>query len=261
MGKKIVNSKTTIYKGIKFKSNLEKTCYEALFVAGFNPSYESKQYQIVDSFKLKQGKYYYPKLIKKKPKKLYKLVLSESNINGIGYTPDFYFVYNNYHIFVETKGRQNESYPLRKKLFLLYLEKISKERKFNYYFFEPHSKKDIIEMIETLKHLNMGNQIKKIQKLVAFLPEKDRKKALLFLSLREFENLQDLVNSFISIIETNQRKGDKCPEKYKKIDIQDLLILKAEVDCYSLLVDPDNEIANNIINISDELNQIKRLDE
>jgi hypothetical protein len=33
------------------------------------------------------------------------------------------------------------------------------------------------------------------------------------------------------------------------------------VDCYSLLVDPDNEMANNIVNLSDELNQIKRLDE
>ena len=103
-----VRSKKVVCDGITFASGLEKYMYLALKKAKIKHEYEGKTFQLLDTFtfdheafeKQSNGKGEYKDRGNKK-------------ILGIKYTPDFIgdgFV-------VETKGRANESFPIRWKLF------------------------------------------------------------------------------------------------------------------------------------------------
>ena len=107
-GKQHVISKKTIIDGILFQSKLEGTCYKKLKEAGIPSIYEGKKFilmnpftTISDSWEFKYGKF--------KPK------LKGSSIAQMAYTPDF--TCPNMKWVIEVKGRANESFPLRWKLF------------------------------------------------------------------------------------------------------------------------------------------------
>lgn len=103
-----VKSKKIIYDGITFASGLEKYMYKALKEAGIDFKYEGVTFELLPSF-------------------IFENVCMERQSNGKGdfmnrglkkilnlkYTPDF--VGDNF--IIETKGRANESFPLRWKLF------------------------------------------------------------------------------------------------------------------------------------------------
>jgi hypothetical protein len=103
-----VVSKKVIYDGVAFASGLEKYMYKALKEAGIEFQYEGVTFELLPSF-------------------IFENVSMERQSNGKGdfinrglkkilnlkYTPDFVgdtFI-------IETKGRANESFPLRWKLF------------------------------------------------------------------------------------------------------------------------------------------------
>ena len=103
-----VVSKKVIYDGVTFASGLEKYMYKALKEAGIDFKYEGVTFELMPSF-------------------IFENVSIERQSNGKGdftnrglkkilnlkYTPDFVgdtFI-------IETKGRANESFPLRWKLF------------------------------------------------------------------------------------------------------------------------------------------------
>ena len=78
----------------------------------------------------------------------------------------------------------------------------------------------------------MSTILNNIKTLIPYLPSKDIPYANKFLEVRNFESLQELVNSSIYIIKKNL-KSDKPKEEYLKLDLDKLASLKAEVDLYS----------------------------
>lgn len=138
--KKVLNAQPLTYKGIKFKSRLEVLVYTELIKAGFKPQYEPKTYVLWEGFKPTVPFYDVDKDTKS-------LKLNEKKIIDIKYTPDFRFEYKGLNIYVEAKGKENDVYYIKKKLFRNYLEKHEK----NSMYFEVHTKKQIQQAIDILK--------------------------------------------------------------------------------------------------------------
>lgn len=145
MNKKVKNATSTEYDNIKFKSKLEVTIYKALKEKGLNPLYEYNKFILQEGFR--PLKPYYLKGICPKTAKGYAKIIQ------ITYTPDFTVKYGNNILFIEAKGKQNDSYPIKRKLFLKYLESMP-----NAYFVEVYSKKDLVE---SLKQFEQYEQSKK----------------------------------------------------------------------------------------------------
>lgn len=107
--------------------------YKLLETTGLDFKYEPLKVVLQQSFKLKTLHYKKGKLIK--------------TIREITYTPDFVVYHNNITAYIEVKGFQNDSYPLKKKLFLNWLEKQDGVN----YFFEVYNKTDLINAINIIK--------------------------------------------------------------------------------------------------------------
>lgn len=144
------------FDGINFKSNLEIACYKKLKEEGFNPEYEQKHFVVFNGFKPSSKVSYFTQ-IRKKIKGDNKLLITfeedKRRLRDITYLPDFYFNYKGYEIYFDTKGKANDVYPLKKKMFLSMLEKISSKTNTNILFFEPHNIKQIKESINYIRNL------------------------------------------------------------------------------------------------------------
>ena len=145
--KKIKNAENVIYDGIKFRSKLEVYCYKKLKEEGLSFKYEDKTYNLIPTFKYK-FKMYEP----------YKdgtnWFLSEklSLIRGMSYTPDF--VNEDEHWIIECKGRANDAFPLKWKLFKYLLSQLNLD--FDLYL--PKNQKHIDECIKLIKENNAGRK-------------------------------------------------------------------------------------------------------
>ena len=107
-----VRSKKVIYDGIKFASGLEKNMYIALKEAKIKAKYEGQTYELVPSFSFKNKSYERQANSKGEFKER-----GRKKVRAITYTPDF--VGNGF--IIECKGRPNESFPIRWKLFKRYI--------------------------------------------------------------------------------------------------------------------------------------------
>lgn len=145
INKKVKNATSVEYDGNKFKSKLELTIYKALKEKGLNPLYECNKFILQEGFR--PSKPYYLKGVCPKTASGYAKIIQ------ITYTPDFTVEYGDKILFIEAKGKQNDSYPIKRKLFLKYLESMS-----NSYFMEVYSKKDLLE---SLKQFEQYEQSKK----------------------------------------------------------------------------------------------------
>lgn len=145
--RKIIGAEKTEYKGIRFKSKLEKTCYDILTESKLNFSYESEKIILWEGVKLTNIKCFKPSKIK------YNKDLIEYNraLLNITYTPDFVIIKDNYKIYFDVKGISNDTYPIKMKMFLKYLE--NKKDEYNYMFFEPHNIRQIKWAVEYIKNL------------------------------------------------------------------------------------------------------------
>ncbi|WZE63578.1 endonuclease [Maribacter phage Panino] len=115
-GKSIVGGrkKRHPFKGVDYKSGLEKNMAIFLDAAGISFKYEPKVFKVMDSF-------YFPlKSYERQANGKGDMVnRGEKKILGISYTPDFIgdgFI-------IETKGYSNETFPIRWKLFKQLLTK------------------------------------------------------------------------------------------------------------------------------------------
>ena len=132
-----VNSKKIIVDGIKFASGLEKYMYQALKKAGITALYEGQTFELVESFdfpfkcfeRCGNGKGVYKNRGNKK-------------ILNIKYTPDF--VGDNF--IIECKGRPNESFPIRWKLFKAYVHKHLP----NVTLYKPQNQKECEETVNLI---------------------------------------------------------------------------------------------------------------
>lgn len=138
------------YDNIKFKSALECSCYKKLKASGLQFSYESERITLWEG-----TKYFYIKVYA--PKKVgsgrYNKDLEEQTraLLNITYTPDFIVIKDGYKIYFDVKGKENDVYPIKKKMFLKLLEERKDGKK--YMFFEPHNVKQMTQAINIIKEL------------------------------------------------------------------------------------------------------------
>ena len=109
-----VQSKKIICDVIQFASGLEKYTYLSLKNNKLFEGYENQVFQLVESFDFRNKTYE-----KQANGKGDYINRGEKKILGIKYTPDFV----GKDFIIECKGRANESFPIRWKLFKLWLTK------------------------------------------------------------------------------------------------------------------------------------------
>ena len=103
-----VRAKKVTYDSINFASGLEKFMYICLKEAGIDCEYEGKTFTLVNSFMFNNSSYE-----RQANGKGDYIDRGRKKILPIKYTPDF--VADDF--IIETKGRANESFPMRWKLF------------------------------------------------------------------------------------------------------------------------------------------------
>ena len=108
-----VRAKKVTYNGINFASGLEKYMYIALKKAKLKAKYEAQTYIVQDGFEFKTTSYERQSNGKGEFKDR-----GNKKILPIKYTPDF--VSDSF--IIECKGRANESFPLRWKMFKKYVK-------------------------------------------------------------------------------------------------------------------------------------------
>ena len=133
-----VQSKKIICDGIQFASGLEKYTYLNLKNNKLFEGYENQVFQLVESFDFRNKTYE-----KQANGKGNYINRGEKKILGIKYTPDFV----GKDFIIECKGRANESFPIRWKLFKLWLTK----NKIGKTLYKPQNQKDVDLMIMLMK--------------------------------------------------------------------------------------------------------------
>ena len=77
----------------------------------------------------------------------------------------------------------------------------------------------------------MSEPVERMKALMDSLPERDIPLGHKFLNERNFDSLKELVDSAIYKVKKNL-KSDNPREEYMKINLEDLNMLKSEVDMY-----------------------------
>jgi hypothetical protein len=134
-----VIAKNIVYDGVSLKSGLEKYMYKALKDANIEFKYEAYTFELVPAFMFDNscierqlnGKGDFMERGKKK-------------VLNLKYTPDFV----GKDFIIETKGRANESFPLRWKLFKKWLVDNDDPRT----LYKPQNQKDCDDVIMLLKN-------------------------------------------------------------------------------------------------------------
>ena len=132
-----VVSKKVTHDGIKFASGLEKYMYIALKKAKLKAKYEGETYIVQDGFEFKTTSYERQSNGKGEFKDR-----GNKKILPIKYTPDF--VSDSF--IIECKGRANESFPMRWKMFKKYV----KANLPRVTLYKPQNQKECDEVIELI---------------------------------------------------------------------------------------------------------------
>jgi len=133
-----VQSKKITIDGIQFASGLEKYTYVALKDSKLYEGYENQVFQLVENFNFRNLSYE-----KQANGKGEYINRGTKKVLGIKYTPDF--VGKDY--IIECKGRANESFPIRWKLFKLWLTK----NKIGKTLYKPQNQKEVDLTIMQIK--------------------------------------------------------------------------------------------------------------
>ena len=132
-----VRSKKVTVDGIEFASGLEKYMYLALKEAKIEARYEGETYVLQDSFVFKNKSYEKQSNGKGEFKNR-----GEKKILNIKYTPDFVSA----SFIIECKGRANESFPIRWKMFKNYVKEYLK----HVILYKPQNQKDCDEVVKLI---------------------------------------------------------------------------------------------------------------
>jgi len=108
-----VRAKKTVVDGLSFSSGLEAYMYTALKNAEIQAKYEGETFELIHSFNFDNDVYERCANSKGDYKNR-----GNKNIKNIKYTPDFV----GEDFIIECKGRPNESFPIRWKLFKRYVQ-------------------------------------------------------------------------------------------------------------------------------------------
>ena len=132
-----VVSKKVSYDGINFASGLEKYMYMALKKANIKAKYEGETFVLLNGFHFENEVFERQSNGKGEYKNR-----GGKRILPIKYTPDF--IGDNF--IIETKGRANESFPMRWKLF----KKLVTEQFPEYTLYKPQNQKEIDDTIRII---------------------------------------------------------------------------------------------------------------
>ena len=133
-----VQAKKITYDGINFASGLERYTYMALKKNKLFEGYENEVFQLIEGFNFDNESYE-----KQANGKGAYTNRGQKKILGIKYTPDF--VGKDY--IIECKGRANESFPIRWKLFKLWLT----QNKIGKTLYKPQNQKEVDRTIQIIK--------------------------------------------------------------------------------------------------------------
>ena len=132
-----VRAKKVSFDGIQFASGLEKYMYLALKEAKIEARYEGETYVLQDSFEFRNESY------ERQANGKGDLVnRGQKKILNIKYTPDF--VSDSF--IIECKGRANESFPLRWKMFKKYVNDNLK----HVILYKPQNQKECDKVVELI---------------------------------------------------------------------------------------------------------------
>ena len=136
-----VMSKKVTYDGIKFASGLEKYMYQALKKAKIKAKYEGQTYTVQEGFMFNNESFERQSngkgdLVNRGCKK----------ILPIKYTPDFI----SDTFIIECKGRANESFPMRWKMFKKYVN----DNLPHVTLYKPQNQKECDKVIEIINEKN-----------------------------------------------------------------------------------------------------------
>ena len=134
-----VRAKKVMYDGITFASGLEKYMYIALRKAKIKAAYEGMTYEIFPGFMFDNESYERQAngkgdLVNRGCKK----------ILGIKYTPDFIGLTDEF--IIECKGRANDTFPIRWKLF----KKFVKDNIPSVTLYKPQNQKECDKVVELI---------------------------------------------------------------------------------------------------------------
>ena len=132
-----VRSKRVTYDGVTFASGLEKYMYQALKKAKIKADYEGRTYTLIEGFDFESSSYE-----RQSNGKGQFVDRGNKKIQPIKYTPDF--IGNDF--IIETKGRANESFPMRWKLFKKFINKCYPRVT----LYKPQNQKECDQVIELL---------------------------------------------------------------------------------------------------------------
>ena len=134
-----VRAKKVTFDGIKFASGLEKYMYIALKKAKIKAKYEGETYIIQEGFSFDVDSYE-----RQSNGKGEMVNRGQKKVLPIKYTPDF--VSDSF--IIECKGRANESFPIRWKMF----KKHVKERIPHVTLYKPQNQKECDEVIKLISN-------------------------------------------------------------------------------------------------------------
>jgi hypothetical protein len=134
-----VRAKKVTFDGIKFASGLEKYMYIALKKAKIKARYEGETYIIQEGFSFDVDSYE-----RQSNGKGEMVNRGQKKVLPIKYTPDF--VSDSF--IIECKGRANESFPIRWKMFKKYV----KERIPHVTLYKPQNQKECDEVIKLISN-------------------------------------------------------------------------------------------------------------
>ena len=132
-----VRAKKVTFDGIKFASGLEKYMYIALKKAKIKAKYEGETYIIQEGFSFDVNSYE-----RQSNGKGEMVNRGQKKVLPIKYTPDF--VSDSF--IIECKGRANESFPLRWKMFKKYVNHKMK----HVTLYKPQNQKECDKVIELI---------------------------------------------------------------------------------------------------------------
>ena len=134
-----VRSKKVIVDGIKFASGLEAYMYKALKKAKIKADYEKRTFEIFRGFYFPEDSYE-----RQANGKGSMINRGDKKILGIKYTPDF----EGKDFIIECKGRPNETFPIRWKMFKKYVN----IHLHGYTLYKPQRQSECDEVVNLIKY-------------------------------------------------------------------------------------------------------------
>ena len=132
-----VRAKKVTFDGIKFASGLERYMYQALKKAKIHADYEGATFVLQEDFKFQIDSYE-----RQANGKGDMVNRGQKKIQSIKYTPDFV----SSSFIIECKGRANESFPMRWKMFKKYVNDNIK----HVTLYKPQNQKECDKVIELI---------------------------------------------------------------------------------------------------------------